>query len=134
MIKPISLLARNFADDTLLTPEIIIIIPLVTAFCGAFIGSLLSEKWHYDKIRKSKSDLDIEKEAHRIILNGEIERRIISETKYTLLKRERDDFKKVPVSISQSRCEFLRSSRSLFRRVYFVSLIILLSISPLRII
>ena len=93
MIKPISLLARNFADDTLLTPEIIIIIPLVTAFCGAFIGSLLSEKWHYDKIRKSKSDLDIEKEAHQIILNGEIERRIISETKYTLLKRERDDLK-----------------------------------------
>ena len=93
MSKPIYLLIRSFTADTLITPEIIIIIPLVTAFCGAFIGSMLSEKWHYNKVQKIKIDLDKEKEAHQIILNGEIERRIISETKCTLLKRERDDLK-----------------------------------------
>ena len=93
MSKPIYLLIRSFTADTLITPEIIIIIPLVTAFCGAFIGSMLSEKWHYDKVQKIKIDLDKEKEAHQIILNGEIERRIISETKCSYQRDNNDNFR-----------------------------------------
>ena len=91
--RPIVELIRKLTVDSILTPETIIAIPLVTALCGAFIGSTLSEKWHHNRIKTHKDNFDKEKAALQTVLNSETERRIISETKCTLLKRERDDLK-----------------------------------------